>query len=228
MPGGKVLSHLEFEIINNVFSKLEFKEQKQNKYFNKSHLLPKRGFPTNVNGRDDRIVCDYHYDDYKFDDPKSFTKVKYLASSEHVYEIDKNGKYVFSIQDYVQLQIMYCAIVSLFNGTLIENKNLDRIRTIFNNFKLNQKKIEEFFYIYSSLFLGSSTSANKQSKLSMQKLKKLFLKELNYPIVNQNLKIIDFHCCDAHPPRDEYERDDHPAVFTEVSFTIEYKGIENK
>ena len=228
-PGGKVLSHLEFEIINNVFSKLKFKEQKQNKYFNKSHLLPKRGFPTNANGDDDRIVLDYHYDDDEFeDDPKSFKKIKYLAASEHVYEIDKNGKYVFSIQDYVQLQIMYCAIVSLFSGTLIENKNLDQTRIIFNDSEFNQKKIEEFFYIYSSLFLGSSTLANKQSKLSKKKLEKLFLRELNHPIVNKNLKIIDFHCYDAHPPRDEWERDEYPAVFTEVSFTIEYKGIENK
>lgn len=229
LRGGKVLSHLEFEIINNVFSKLKFKEQKQNKYFNKSSLLPKRGFPTNANGNDDRIVCDYHYNEDDFeDDPKSFSKIKYLAASEHVYEIDKNGNYVFSIQDYVQLQIMYCAIVSLFNGTLIENKNLDQTRIIFNETKFNQKKIEEFFYIYSSLFLEPSTFANKQSNISKKKLGKLFLKELNYPIVNQNLKIIGFHCHDAHPPRDEWERDEHPAVFTEVSFTFEYKGIENK
>ena len=82
--------------------------------------------------------------------------------------------------------------------TFISRKDIDESK---NLFEFEQKNIEDFFMLISSCF----QSFIYKNKIST-KLNELFLKELNYPIINKNIKIISFHIeSDVHPPRDEWE-----------------------
>ena len=215
--GGQVFSLRDYKIINNIFSKFEFEDKSQNKYFGKSEQLPKEGFPTNSNGKDESIGYDIQHYDYT-ENPKEYSKLKYVAQDNGVYEIDKEFNFIFNISDYVKLQMVYNSIRSLYT-TFISRKDIDESK---NLFKSEQKNIEDFFITYAPVFLNVKTK-------NTSKLNELFLKELNYPITNKNLKIISLSIeDDVHPPRDEWERDEYPSQFTGITITIEYKGIENK
>ena len=216
-PGGQGFSFKDYEIINNIFSKLKFKDKSQNRYFGKRMQLPKDGFPTNAEGEDERIGKEHYIDDYK-QEPGEYSELKYIASDYGVYEIDKEFNFIFDIYPYVILQMVYNSVRSLYT-TFISRKDIDESKNLFRS---EQKNIEDFFITYAPVFLNVKTK-------NTSKLNELFLKELNYPITNKNLKIISLSIeGDVHPPRDEYERDDYPSQFTGITINIEYKGIENK
>ena len=89
--------------------------------------------------------------------------------------------------------MVYNSIRSLYT-TFIPRKDTDETKNLFRS---EQKNIEDFFITYAPVFLSLKIK-------NSTKLNKLFLKELNYPIINKNLKIISFDIeGDIHPPKDE-------------------------
>ena len=202
-----------YKIINKVFSRLEFPDAVQNKYFNKLNKIPKDGFPSEINpyARDMTNTIDETFDKYK--------PYFHIWDTDLIYESEPNdhGEY-FHTNDYLSLQMFYGFIWFLDQYIMGWHFELDDKFLITDK---EDKEIEEFLFIYSQMNLNVKKTQDRY------KLKKLFIKKFNQTYGNSKIKINDIFFKDIthYEPPDHRIESDRPTGRELIQFDIEFVGI---
>ncbi len=202
------------KIINKVFSRIEFPDAVQNKYFNKLNKIPKDGFPSEINPHESAKTNTV---DEAFDKNNPYF---HIWDTDLIYESEPNedGEY-FHTNDYLSIQMFYGFIWFLDQYIMDWHFELDDKYLITDK---EDKEIEEFLFIYSQMNL------NVKKKQDSDKLKKLFIKEFNQTYGNYKIKINDIFFKDIthyEPPDLRIERY-RPTGRELIQFNIEFMGIK--
>ena len=202
------------KIINKVFSRIEFPDAIQNKYFNKLNKIPKDGFPCEINPRE---IDKTNTLDPAYDKKNSYF---HIWDTDLIYESEPNeNEEHFHTYDYLSLQIFYGFIWFLDQYIMDWHFEADDKYLITDK---EDEEIEEFLFIYSQMNL------NVKKKQDSDKLKKLFIKEFNQTYGNYKIKINDIFFKDIthYEPPDLRIENDRPTGRELIQFNIEFMGIK--
>lgn len=203
-----------YKIINKVFSRLEFPDAVQNKYFNKLNKIPKDGFPSEINPYERDMTNTI---DETFDKNKPYF---HIWDTDLIYESEPNdhGEY-FHTNDYLSLQMFYGFIWFLDQYIMGWHFELDDKFLITDK---EDKEIEEFLFIYSQMNLNVKKTQDRY------KLKKSFIKKFNQTYGNSKIIINDIFFKDIthDEPPDHRIESDRPTGRELIQFDIEFVGIK--
>ena len=206
------INEFDFYVINQAFSKIKFKSQYLNKYYQKPKEIPEMGFPSCASENDETIIEEDYYDDEE--------NIRFLIDIDGVYEINEKGENIFSTGFYVQVQMFYSSLKNLFVNLAWQ----------FSNKKIEEKfmdlcfygKLEDLIHNYSYIFLQ-----DVQDEVDRKKLKKLLIKELNHHLSNFKISIRDCNL-NEYISLGESDVDYRPMAFSQFQFFVNYKGINNR
>ena len=202
------------KIINKVFSRIEFPDAVQNKYFNNLNKIPKDGFPCEINPYESDMTNTI---DEAFDKNKPYF---HIWDTDLIYESEPNehGEY-FHTNDYLSLQMFYGFI--WFLDQYIMNWYFE-LEDKFLITDKEDKEIEEFLFIYSQMNLNVKKTQDRD------KFKKLFIKKFNHTYGNSKIKINDIFFKDIthDEPPDLRIENDRPTGRELIQFDIEFVGIK--
>ena len=204
----------DFYVINQAFSKIKFKSQYLNKYYQKPNEIPEMGFPSHTSENDETITEENDYDD------EENSNIRFLIGIDDVYEINDKGENIFSTGYYVQVQMFYSSLKNLFVNLAWQFSN-ENINKKFIELCSNDK-LEDLIHNYSYIFLDGV-----QDKVDHKKLKKLLIKELNHYLSDFEISIRDCNL-NKHISLGESDVDYRPMAFSQFQFFVNYKGINNR
>lgn len=218
--------------INDIFSQIDFKENSQNKYFQKPNELPQWGFPScagfSVNEFDPEIADSDKEEEINEQHKKyiwfEFEQLIYEniknQKGEPIYLIDEEEffKKSFCTSDYIQLQIFYSFITN-FVWLIKYNFSLGEDDYILEDIYNDNKKWKDFIFSYFNLV---SDSIHEPKGFNTDKLYNLFVKELNQHLKKFNLRLKNIYL--NHQIYPENREDPFGVGY---GFTIEYSGIDN-